>query len=190
MTAAEKLMTADELVRISIPDKQVELIRGRLVVREPPGTRHGAVAGTLAFELTAFARKGNLGQVFPQDTGFKIASDPDSVRAPDVAFVSRQQLDRIPEQGYAELAPDLVVEVLSTSDRPGAVLAKIGEWLAAGSRIAWLIDLERREAQVFRADGSVSVIGEDGALDGEDVLPGFACPLGAVLSPAGSAMRE
>lgn len=181
MTAAQKLMTADELARTSIPDKQVELIRGCLVVREPHSTRHGVVAGNLTFELSAFVRREKLGQVFPQDTGFKIGSDPDTVRGPDVAFVSEEQLDQVPEEGYAKLAPDLVVEVLSPSDRPGEVLAKIGDWLAAGTRCAWLIDPRRREARVFRADGSVSVIGEDGVLDGEDVLPGFSCPLRAIL---------
>ncbi len=159
----------------------MELIRGRLVVREPPSTHHGAVAGSLYFELSAFVRKGKLGQVFPQDTGFKIASDPDSVRGPDVAFVSKENRVQIPEVGFAELAPDLVVEVVSPGDCPGEVLAKIGEWLAAGTRCAWLIDPRRREARVFRADGSVSVVGEAGALEGEDVLPGFSCPLRAIF---------
>lgn len=181
MTATEKLMTAEELARTSIPDKQVELVRGRLVVREPPSTHHGGVSGNLAFELNVFVRKNKLGKIFPQDTGFKIASDPDTVRGPDVAFVSEARLERIPEEGYADLAPDLVVEVLSPRDRPGEVLAKIGEWLAAGSRCAWLIDPRRREARVFHADGSVSVIGEGGSLDGGDVLPGFSCPLGSIL---------
>ncbi len=181
MTAAERLMTAEELARTSVPGKVLELIRGHLVVREPPGTRHGAVAADLAYELAAFVRKEGLGQVFAQDTGFKIERDPDTVRGPDVAFVSRERLDRIPEEGYAELAPDLVVEVLSPSDRAGAVLAKIGDFLAAGTRLAWLLDPRRREARVFRSDGSVDVIGEDGALDGEDVLPGFSCPLSAIL---------
>lgn len=178
---AEKTMTADELARTSIPGKQVELVRGRLVVREPPGTQHGAVSANLAFELSAFVRRERLGQVFAQDTGFKIGSDPDTVRGPDVAFVSNDRLDRIPEEGYAELAPDLVVEVVSPSDRAGEVLAKIGDWLGAGTRLAWLVDPRRREARVFRADGSVAVIGEDGELNGEDVLPGFSCRLPAVL---------
>ncbi len=181
MTAAEKLMTADELARTSIPDKQVELVRGRLVVRQLPSTYHGAVAADLAYELSAFVRHRSLGQVYAQDTGFKIASDPDTVRGPDVAFVSKERLNQIPKEGYADLAPDLVVEVLSPRDRPGEVLKKIGEWLAAGARIAWLIDPRRREARVFRADGSVSVIGEEDALDGEDVLPGFSCSLRVVL---------
>jgi Uma2 family endonuclease len=181
MTATDKLMTAEELARTSIPDKQVELVRGRLVVREPPSTHHGAVSANLAFELSALVRTKKLGQVFAQDTGFKIASDPDTVRGPDVAFVSVERLERIPKEGYADLAPDLVVEVISPGDRPGEVLAKIGEWLAAGSRCAWLIDPRRREARVFHADGGVSVIGEDGSLDGGDVLPGFSCRLGAIL---------
>jgi len=81
MSAAEKLMTAEELAQTSIPDKQVELIRGRLVVREPPSTHHGAVAGNLFFELSVFVRREQLGQVLPQDTGFKIDSDPDTVRS-------------------------------------------------------------------------------------------------------------
>jgi Uma2 family endonuclease len=181
MSAAEKLMTAEELARTSIPDKQVELIRGRLVVREPPSTHHGAVAGNLFFELSAFVRREQLGQVLPQDTGFKIESDPDTVRGPDVSFVSKERLDRIPPEGYAALAPELVVEVLSPGDRSGEVLAKVSEFLAAGTLLVWVVDPKRREARVFRADGSVAVIDENGKLAGEDVLPGFACSLSTVL---------
>ena len=182
MTAAQKLMTAEELARTSVPGKVLELIRGHLVVREPPSTRHGAVAARLTVRLGAFVEKERLGLVFAQDTGFKIERDPDTVRGPDVAFVSRERLERIPEAGYAELAPDLVVEVFSPNERPGEVLAKIGDFLAAGTRLAWLVDPRRREARVFRSDGSVAVIGADGALDGEDVVPGFSCPLAAVLT--------
>jgi Uma2 family endonuclease len=181
MTATRKLMTAEELARTSIPDKAVELIRGHLVVREPPGTSHGGVAADLAHELGTYVRRERLGRVFAQDTGFKIAHDPDTVRASDVAFVSRDRPPGIPDAGYAELAPDLVVEVLSPDDRAGEVLAKIGDFLAAGTRLAWLVDPRRREARIFRPDGSVTVIGPDGALDGEDVLPGFSCPLATVL---------
>jgi Uma2 family endonuclease len=182
MTAAQKLITADELAHTSVPGKVLELIRGHLVVREPPSTWHGAVAANLAIELGAIVRRDGLGQVFAQDTGFKIERDPDTVRGPDVAFVSRERLERIPDVGYAELAPDLVVEVVSPNDRPGEVLAKIGDFLAAGTRLAWLVDPLRREARIFRADGSMDVMGVDGALDGEDVVPGFSCPLAEVLA--------
>ena len=79
------------------------------------------------------------------------------------------------------MAPDLVVEVLSTDDRPGETLAKVGDWLEAGARLAWVIDPQRRLARIYRADGTESLLAESDALDGEDVLPGFSCPLGSIL---------
>ncbi len=176
------LMTADELARLSIPDKQVELVRGRLVVREPPGTWHGGVAGALHLSLGGFVQRQKLGMVFPQDTGFKIANDPDTVRAPDVAFVARERLAAIGRQGYAELAPDLAVEVLSPRYRAGEILAKVAEWLEAGTRLVWVIDPGRQEAWVYRSDGSISTVGLEDSLDGEDILPGFSCPLESILN--------
>jgi Uma2 family endonuclease len=128
-------LTARDVERISIPGKQVELVRGQLVVREPPGTRHGAMAATLGYYVSSFVRQRDLGIVFAQDTGFKIASDPDTVRAPDVGFVARERADQIPERGYAEVSPDVVAEILSPDDRPGEVLAKVADWLAAGTRL-------------------------------------------------------
>ena len=121
-----------------------------------------------------------LGRV-GQDTGFQIASDPDTVRAPDLAFVSRERVALIAPRGCAALAPDLVAEILSHDDRPGEVTTKIGEWLGAGVQIVWVIDPERRAAHVHRADGSIAVIPSDGALDGEQLLPGFVCPLGELF---------
>ncbi len=175
-------LTAADVERISIPGKQVELVRGRLVVREPPGTWHGVIAANLLVHLAEFVRGRNLGVVAAQDTGFKIASDPDTVRGPDVAFVARERLNRIPKKGYAELAPDLVAEVLSPGDTAAEVLGKTAEWLEAGTRLVWVIDPRRPEVRVYRADGSVSVLGEHEALDGEDVLPGFRCPVRQVFS--------
>jgi len=122
-----------------------------------------------------------LGAVFAQDTGFKIAADPDTVRGADVAFVRSEQLHRVRRQGFAELAPDLVAEVLSPDDRPGELLAKIAEWLGAGTRLAWVIDPQGNEARVYRADGSVSVVPQEKALDGETVVPGFNCALEEVF---------
>lgn len=175
-------MTADDVLRISLPGKVVELVRGRLIVREPPSTRHGAVAASLAWLLGDFVRRHQLGVVFAQDTGFKITSDPDTVRAPDVAFVARERADRIPARGYAELSPDLLAEVLSPDDRPAEVLAKVADWLAAGTRLVWVVDPERREIRVYRQDGSLSVLAPADALQGEGVLPGFSCDVGAVFS--------
>jgi Uma2 family endonuclease len=86
-------------------------------------------------------------------------------------------MERIPRRGYAALSPDLVAEVLSPDDIPGEVIAKVGEWLAAGTRIVWLVDPGRSEVHVYRQDGSLSVLRGDDQLDGEDVVPGFACPV-------------
>jgi Uma2 family endonuclease len=170
-------VTATDVERISLPGKQVELVRGQLIVREPPSTRHGAIAAMLGYHLTDFVRRHGLGIVFAQDTGFKIASDPDTVRAPDVAFVRQERADQIPQRGYAELAPDLLAEILSPDDRAAEILAKVADWLAAGTQLVWLVDPERSEIRIYRQDGSLSVLRQNDSLEGENVLPGFACPV-------------
>ena len=173
--------TAEDLLRFREPGKTAELVRGTLIVREPPGTGHGARAARLTLRVGAFVERHDLGQVFAQDTGFKIERDPDTVRAPDVAFVARERLAHIPDEGYAELAPDWVAEILSPSDRPGEVLEKVGQWLSAGVRVVWVLDQVRGDARIYRADGTVSTVEPDGELNGEDVLPGFRCPLRDIL---------
>src|SRR5881296_1569575 len=175
------LMTADDLLRTSIPDKRTELVRGVLVVREPAGYRHGRVSMELAFLLSRYVKGTGAGQVVSGDTGFKLASDPDTVRAPDVAFIGRERLPDPQTRGFPALGPDLVVEVLSPDDRPGETLAKVGDWLEGGTRLVWVIDPERRIARIYRQDGTETTLREIEPLDGEDVLPGFSCPLAAVL---------
>ncbi len=175
------LTTADELLHTRVPDKRVELVRGVLIVREPAGSRHGLVAMNLGIELGIVAKQTGAGKVFAAETGFKLATDPDTVRAPDVAFITRARVPPPETTGYAALAPDLVVEVLSPGDRPGEVLAKVADWLNAGTRLVWVIDPERRAARVHRQDGTETHLAEHGTLDGEDVLPGFSCSLASIL---------
>ncbi len=174
------LMTAEELLQTSIPNKCTELVRGVLMVREPPGGRHGAVAAELCREIGNHVHAHQLGTVYAE-TGFTLARNPDTVRGPDVAFVRNDRAENPVPVGFPEFAPDLVVEVLSPGDRPGEVLAKVGDWLEAGARLVWVIDPERQIARVYRQDGSESSITPDGQLDGEDVLPGFSCPLAVIL---------
>jgi Uma2 family endonuclease len=176
-----EIMTAEQLERVEIPGKSTELVRGRLIMREPRGCYHGHVAAKLLFVLGQHVYARNLGWLFSQDTGFKIMSDPDTVRAPDVAFTSRKRQPELQRRGYGALAPDLVAEILSPDDRPGEVLSTVGDWLAAGVRLVFVIDPVRREVRVHRADGSHSVVTDGARLDGEDVLPGFSCGLGDFL---------
>jgi Uma2 family endonuclease len=175
-------MTADELLRTHLPDKHVELVRGILVVREPPGYRHGDVTARITKALMDVVDAGGLGRVLAAETGFKLTVDPDTVRAPDVAFVSRERVPDPAPPGYPALAPDLVVEVLSPGDRPGETLAKVADWLTAGSRLVWVVDPSRREARVYRQDGSETLLPESESLSGEDVVPGFDCPLASIFS--------
>ncbi|MBI4512724.1 MAG: Uma2 family endonuclease [Gemmatimonadetes bacterium] len=174
-------MTAEELERLYVPGKKVELVRGVPVVQELPDAIHSATSLELGYHLLHFVKKHGLGTVFGQDSGFKIASDPDTVRGADVAFVSRDRMAAPPPRGYPALAPDLVAEVLSPGDRPGEVLEKVGEWLKAGARLVWVVDPDRRQVTVYRQDGSSSLLGPRDALDGEDVLSGFSLPLVEIL---------
>ena len=174
-------LTAEELLRTPIADKRVELVRGVLVVREPAGSTHGLVAMNLGVELAVYVKRTGAGAVYAAATGFQLATDPDTVRAPDVAFVTRDRLPPRGATGYPALAPDLAVEVLSPGDRPGEVLAKVADWLSAGTRLVWVVDPARRIARVYRADGSETLLTADQALDGEDVLPGLSCPLEGIL---------
>lgn len=176
------LMTAAELERVDIPGKVTELIRGQLIVREPPGTRHGMIAATLCYLLAGFVRREKLGAVFAQDTGFRIESDPDTVRAPDVAYLSHARLSAVAPRGYAAVAPDFAVEVLSPDDRPGEVLAKVAAWLNADTQLVWVVDPVREEVRVYRPDGSLTIAGSGESIDGADVLPGFTCAVREIFS--------
>jgi Uma2 family endonuclease len=181
MSSPPALMTAEELLRAYFPDKRTELVRGVLMVREPAGWLHGRVTMEVARQIANHVAAHGSGAVFTAETGFTLARRPDTVRAPDVAFVRSDRLPDSDPRGFAELAPDLVVEVLSPDDRPGEVLAKVADWLTAGTRLVWIVDPERRLARVYRHDGSETIVTADGALDGEDVLPGFACPLASLV---------
>jgi Uma2 family endonuclease len=174
------LVTAEELLGLYLPGKSTELVRGHLVVREPPSTRHGTVAARLTYLLADHVYRHHLGVVV-QDAGFKIESDPDTVRAPDVAFVDRSRAGQLPATGYAPFAPDLAVEVVSPGDRPGELLAKIAQWLDAGTRFVWVIDPARAEARAYRDDGELTIVPPNGSLDGGSVLLGFTCTLAEVL---------
>ncbi len=174
-----QLMTAEDLLQPGVP-KHAQLVRGVLVVREPPGFRHGEIMARLTSALTMHVDH-NLGRVVAGDAGFKLQSQPDTVRGADIAFVS---WDRLPQQspvGFPSLGPDLVVEILSPGDRPGETLAKVADWLSAGTRLVWVIDAERRLARVYRADGTETTLDAPDVLDGEDVLPSFSCAIATIL---------
>lgn len=170
-------MTADELLKLRLPDKRTELVRGKLVVREPAGARHGSVAMRLGVILGAYVPERNLGLVLAAETGFKLPGEPQTVRAPDVGFVRAERVPARVPVGYFDGAPDLAVEVLSPDDRPSEVGDKVSDWLAAGAGLVWVIDPGSRRTLVHRADGTRSRLTDRDALEGETVVPGFTCLL-------------
>jgi Uma2 family endonuclease len=118
-----------------------------------------------------------------------VSSSSATLTPPDVAFVAAGRTAAIGRTGYVPFAPDLAVEILSPGDRPAEVLEKIADWLETGTRLVWVIEAERRRARVHRSDGTIDIVREDQPLEGEDVLPGFSCPLREVLGGAAEGDR-
>lgn len=177
-------ITDEDLLRLPRDGRKYELVDGAIRV-SPAGGRHGQVSVEVVARLHAHVRKHRLGVVFDSSTGFRLAGrNPGQldVRSPDVSFVAAGRLpgERAPA-GFIELAPDLAVEVLSPDDRPREVLDKVGEFLDAGTRLVWVLDPEQRTAAVYRSLTDVRRLSGNDTLDGEDVIPGFACPLGDIF---------
>src|SRR5439155_18415234 len=140
----------------------------------------------LSRRLMDHVEANGLGQVYAGDTGFTLARSPDTVRAPDIAFIRRDRVPGPEPPGYPDLAPDLAVEVLSPSNRPAEMLAKVADWLNSGTSLVWVLDPERRQARVYRQDGTEALVPGHEALSGEDLLPGFTCALDAILYAIGA----
>jgi len=169
-----KPVTADELLAMPDDGQCYELVKGELRMAPPPGFEHGEITMNLAGPLYQHVKSNSLGVVFAAETGFKLESNPDTVRAPDVAFMRRarvQETGRVP--GYGSGAPDLAVEVLSPSDRTIEVEEKVAEWLAAGARMVWVVSPKLHTVTVYRSLTDIVTLTEKDALDGGDVVPGF-----------------
>ena len=166
------IRTAEELLRATEIGR-CELVRGELKTMIPPGAEHGRVAMRLAVPIASHVGLHGLGTVFAAETGFLLARDPDTVRAPDIAFVGAGR-PAVPARGYYPGAPDLAVEVLSPDDRPGYVNEKIAEWLEAGARAVWVVDPGARTVAVHAPGREPATFGRGDTLRGGTTLPGFA----------------
>jgi Uma2 family endonuclease len=167
-------MTADELLAMPDDGYRYELVKGELIQISPTGDEHGQVAMELAAQLHLYVKKQNLGRVYAAETGFKLESDPDTVRAPDIAFVSRERVEATGTlPGFRSGAPELVVEVLSPSDRIGKVEAKVRQWLETGARLVWIVSSKLHTVTVYRSLTDIVTLTEKDTLDGGDVVPGF-----------------
>ena len=178
-----KLLSARDLLRLSDEGVRGELIRGILFKTMSSGEIHGAIVSNLHGLLWTFVTSERLGRLVVSDTGVLLERDPDTVREPDIAFTSAERVPcggAVP--GFAEVVPDLVVEVCSPTDSRGGVRERAQMWLSHGVRLVWVVDLHTRTVDVLRQGGTVNTLGQGDSMDGLDVLPGFACAVDTVFN--------
>ena len=175
MTTQTRLVTADELLMMPEDGYRYELIRGVLIKRMPAGDRHGDAAAWTAVEFGTYVRANDYGSV-RAEIGYKLESDPDTVRAPDVSWISPENT-REPIPGYPEGAPDLAVEVKSPNDSRPEMFAKAQMWIGYGTRIVLALDPAPVTVTVYRPNTEPVTLGEEDTLDLGDLLPGFSCPV-------------
>jgi Uma2 family endonuclease len=173
------LLAAEELLRLPEDEWCYELVEGRLVRMSPTGNRHGRIVMALLLAVGRFLEERPLGTVFPGETGFWISPEgaPDTVLAPDLAFVRAGREPDPQEVGYPRLAPDLVVEVASPSQGRAEMGAKAQRWLSAGVPLVWIVLPEVRAVEVWRGGERARTMTVNDALSGDDLLPGFVLPV-------------
>jgi len=177
-----KLMTADELLKISDDSYRYELVKGELRKMPPAGSEHGVLTLRLAWRLAQHIEKHELGVFFAAETGFRIKSDPDTVRAPDTAFVRKE---RIPDtgipKGYWEGPPDLAVEVISPGDTYLEVEEKVFDWITAGTSMVWVVNPRHRTVTVYHSLKDSALLTEEDELNGGNVVEGFQCRVAEIF---------
>ena len=170
-----KTLTANDLLRLYSKGVRGELIKGEFHETMSAGVTHGKVVINIAGELRSFVRPRRLGSLMGSDTGILLERDPDTVREPDIAYISAERMSLgVDMPGYSEIVPDLVVEVVSPRDTQQEVDNKVRMWLSYGSRLVWAVYPSTRTVNVHPASGPSSTLTEDDILDGGDVLPGFS----------------
>ena len=180
---APRLLTADDLLRLSGEGVRGELIRGVLSETMPAGQEHGEIVMRLGAVLLNYIQPRRLGRLMGSDAGVWLERDPDTVREPDIAFISAEASpldERV--TGYTEVAPELVVEIASPGDSPRELNDKALMWLSSGVRLVWVVHPDTRAVDTHRANRPVVTLRGDQSLDGLDVLPGFTCPVSEIFA--------
>ena len=173
LAVADKLYTAEELLTLT-GDRSYELLDGRLV-EKPLGARASRIAARIVGRVGLFAEEQQAGTIFDSQCGYQIFAKPNHVRKPDGSFIRRGRLPNDqPPKGHVRIAPDWTLEVVSPNDTAHEVEEKISDFLEAGVSLLWLVYPLTRRIMVYRANGTVSRLGPQDELSGEDVLPGFS----------------
>ncbi len=181
-TAKNRLLTAEDLLRLHSKGVKGELIDGVLKEKVSAGVEHSFIGIRMGGEFDRHARRHRLGRVGGTDGGVLIRRNPDNVREPDIFFVSAERLPLdVRVQGYLEVVPELVVEIVSPSDRERDVREKISTWLELGVSMTLEVRPADRAVMVHRPGVPAVTLTGDDALDGGDILPGFSLPLSEIF---------
>ena len=162
------------------PDFRMELVSGEIVVMSPSGYESEEVATEVARQMGNWVRPRNLGRVTGSSAGFTLPNA--DTRAPDVSFVVAERLRRSP-RSFAELAPDLVVEVKSPTDSVAKLETKILSFLEMGTRVGILVNPDDRTVRVYRAGEGTIALGDGDSLTVPDLLPGWEVAVSDLWSP-------
>jgi Uma2 family endonuclease len=178
MSTITHRMTAEDLLRMPDDGFRYELVKGELKKMAPAGHVHGRIVVNISTPLDQYVRANRLGAVYAAETGFKLASDPDVVRAPDVAFIRQSRVEEIGDiQGYWPGAPDLAIEVISTYDSYNDVEEKVFDWLEAGTRMVVVVNPRKKSVTVYRSLTQITVLTGSDVLEGGEVVPGWSLPV-------------
>jgi Uma2 family endonuclease len=175
-----RLVTAGELERFPDDDHRYELVDGRIVRMSPVGYPHGRVVAHLLVLLEQHVRPRNLGETMTE-VGFTLRTDPDTVRAPDIAFIRRDRIPAAKPRGFWKGTPDLAAEVLSPDDRPGEIRAKVEEYLRFGVPLVLIIDADEETVTAHRPSAPPTVLTSEAMLDLGDVVSGFRCTVSEIF---------
>ena len=172
------LITADELLQMKDDGFRYELSRGELIKMSPAGHHHGRIALNFTTPLDQFVRANQLGAVYATGTGFKLAENPDVVRAPDAAFIRRERVEEVGQTGgFWPGAPDLAAEVVSPGDTYAEVQDKIADWLDAGTRLVVVVNPRTQTVDLYRSRSDIRILTIDDVLDGGEVVPNWTLPV-------------
>jgi len=179
-TTQTHLMTAEELLRLPDDSMCHELIKGELLTMPPPGDLHGAVTMNLTGLLFIHVKTNNLGIMRAAETGFKLESNPDTVLAPDIAFITSDRAGPA-VAGYRDGAPDLVVEVMSQWDTRPKAARKAALWVELGARSVWVVNPRQRTVDVWWSNGERKQFHEADELI-DDTVPGFCVKVSEIFA--------
>ena len=172
------LLTADELLQMKDDGFRYELVRGELIKMSPAGHQHGRIVLNFTTPLDQFVRANQLGAVYAAETGFKLATDPDVVRAPDAAFIRHERVEEVGQtEGFWPGAPDLAAEVVSPGDTYAEVEDKIADWLDAGTRLVIVVNPGTQTIALYYSRSDVRILTIDDVLDGGEVVPNWTLPV-------------